>query len=148
MNPTLEKYGHLLITPWMTSTIHSLMRITYGALLIYHGAKKVFDGLGNLATELGEKGWPMPMFQAFMAAYTEFAGGILLVVGLFSRPVAAMNVVLFTIITFIFSAEDPFPKKEKALVFLILAIYFFFAGPGKWSVDSVLFKKNATPAQG
>jgi putative oxidoreductase len=142
MNQTLVKYGHLFTAPWMASTMHALLRIVMGALLIYHGAKKVFDGLGNLATELGEKGWPLPGLQAFMAAYIEFAGGILLVVGLFARPVAAMNVVLFSIITFIFSAEDPFPKKEKALVFLIISVYLFFVGPGKWSVDGALFKKT------
>jgi putative oxidoreductase len=142
MNNTLEKYGHHLVTPWLANMWPTFIRIALGALLVYHGAKKVFDGLGSLADEIAARGWPLPNLQAFIVAYSEFAGGILLVVGLFTRPAAAVNVVLFTIITFGFQAADPFPKKEKALLFLILAVYTLFVGPGKWSVDGALFKKN------
>ncbi|MBK9184371.1 MAG: DoxX family protein [Ignavibacteria bacterium] len=113
-----------------------------GVLLVYHGSSKVFDGMGDMIQGITDRGWPFPMLQAFMAAYIEFAGGVLLIVGLMTRPVALMTIGLFSIIFFVYSAADPFGKKEKALLFLFLAIYVFLSGPGKASVDALLFRKE------
>ena len=101
--------------------------------------------MSGMAEKLTELGWPFPMFQAFFASYIEFAGGILLILGLLTRPVAAATVVLFFIISFIYLGDDPFIAKEKAFVFMMMALYVFFAGPGRFSVDHFLFRKNAAP---
>ena len=69
----------------------------------------------------------------------------LLILGLFTRPVAAAMVALFAIITFVYLGQDPFIAKEKAFVFLMMSIYVFWAGPGTWSVDHLLFRKTAAP---
>lgn len=133
----------LFTRPLLPSIWPSILRVILGSLLIYHGASKVFDGgMSKMAESLSGRGWVMPELQAFAATYTEFAGGILLVVGLFTRPVAAANVFLFSVATFVIHADDPFARQEKALLFLVLAIYIFFVGPGKISVDNFLFKKT------
>jgi putative oxidoreductase len=142
MNNLVRKLFTMPVLPelWL-----NLLRVLTGALLVYHGSSKVFGGLGNLAAELAERGWPLPEFQAFAAAYIEFAGGILLVVGLFTRPAALAVVIQFAVLVFVFYAGDPFGKLEKALMFLALATYLFLVGPGKISVDYFLFKQTEAP---
>jgi len=135
----------LFTAPWLTRTLPTIIRITLGILLVNHGTRKVFDGVDGMIQGLTDRGWPFPVLQAYMATYVEFAGGILLVVGLFTRPAALMNIGLFTIIFFLFHGADPFAKKELALLFLVLSTYTFLAGPGKVSVDALIFKPNATP---
>ena len=112
----------------------------------YHGVPKVIDGkMGGLIQDLTELGWPLPALQGFAASYIEFVGGILLVVGLFTRPIALASVILFAIITFVYLGGDPFVAREKAFLFMLMSLYVLFNGPGKLSIDHLLFKKNAAP---
>lgn len=142
-----QNIASLLTKPWITEAAHTLVRITTGVLLIWHGSLKIFDGMGGLAQDLATLGWPWPTLQAFMASYIEFAGGILLTVGLLTRPVALATMVQFVIITFVYSGNMPFEVQEKPFLFLLLATYLFLVGPGRWSVDARLFapfKPNET----
>lgn len=134
-----ETLVQLMTKPWITDAAHALVRIVTGVLLVWHGSLKVFDGMAGLTKELTELGWPWPALQAFAASYIEFAGGILMTVGLFTRPVAFATAIQFVIITFVYSGAMPFKVQEKPFLFLLLAIFLFLTGPGKWSVDARLF---------
>lgn len=140
----LAEVRRVLTQPVAAEFASFVVRIVTGVLLIWHGSTKLFDGFSGLVGGLTERGWPMPMIQAFAATYIEFAGGILLVVGLFTRPTALLVVGQFVIITFFFHAGDPFKVQEKALLFLLLGTYLFLVGPGKWSVDAKLFGPRAS----
>ena len=141
-----NSFKHLFTDPWMVGTWTVILRVALGMLLIFHGASKVFDGTTELTAKLTELGWPLAGVQSFLVTYTEFLGGILLVVGLFTRPAAIMNIGLFAIIIFLFQMNASFSTKEMAVLFLLLCMLVFFFGPGRFSVDHYLFKKNATPA--
>ena len=63
-----------------------VLRLVLGAIMIGHGYHKVFGGMDkvvHMVTGLGLPGW-----SAYLSAYTEFFGGILVIVGLFTRIVA------------------------------------------------------------
>lgn len=141
-----RSFRHFLTDPWMVGTWIVILRVALGMLLVYHGASKVFEGTVALTEKLTSYGWPLAGFQSFLATYTEFLGGVLLIVGLFTRPAAIMCMGLFSIIVFVFFMNDPFSKKELPVVFLLLSMLVFFFGPGRVSVDHYLFKKNAEPA--
>ena len=136
-----------MLRPWMQSLPGLLARVTLGALLVNHGANKVFNGVSGLAGHLAELGWPFATVQALLASYTEFLGGIFLVVGLFTRPSAIMNVGLFSIIVFIYHGADSFSDKESGLLFLMLSLIVLLIGPGRISVDHFLFTKNEVREQ-
>jgi putative oxidoreductase len=146
-NVITQNLDRLLLQPWMQSVPGLLARLTLGALLINHGTNKVFNGVSGLAGHLAELGWPLASLQAVLASYTEFLGGIFLVVGLFTRLAAFMNVGLFTIIVFVYHGSDPFSDRESGILFLMLSLIVFLSGPGKISVDNFLFRKNATREQ-
>lgn len=142
MHPAILRYRTWFTRPVATDTALTALRIIIGALLVYHGQGKMFGGLTGLANGLAENGWPLPHVQAVMAAVIEFGGGILLVVGLFTRPIALMNVVLFTIITFVHHGADPFKAQEKAFLFLVICAVVACAGPGRFSVDQQIFGRK------
>ncbi len=148
MSTQQQRLVDLFTKPWMSGIWPTIWRVTLGVLMMaFHGAPKVLDGkLGGMAERLAELGWPLPEIQAFMAGYLEFAGGILLILGLFTRPVAFGTTVLFFIISFIYLGDDPFVAKEKAFLFMMMSIYVFFVGPGSWSVDHFLFRKTEVPS--
>ncbi|HOW43368.1 MAG TPA: DoxX family protein [Candidatus Omnitrophota bacterium] len=77
--------------------MHSLailvLRVAVGATFIMHGSQKVFGAFGGpgipgFAKFLGSLGVTPPMFWAYVAAYAEFAGGLLVLLGVFSRGAA------------------------------------------------------------
>lgn len=135
----------LWVRPIVAPASWLIIRVTLGALLIHHGSNKVFAGVSGLANHLSELGWPLATLQAYAAAYTEFIGGIFLVVGLFTRVSALVNVGLFTIIVFVYHGADTFSDKESGLLFLVMSIATFLSGPGIASVDRYLFTKSEAP---
>jgi putative oxidoreductase len=57
-----------------------------GAVMVGHGYQKVFGGLHHhvqFVTSLGLPGW-----TAYLSAFTEFFGGLLVLIGLFTRVAA------------------------------------------------------------
>ncbi len=114
----------------------SLLRIVAGLIFLEHGTQKLF-------------GFPIPptggaspaMFSLlWFAAVLEVVGGVLLVLGLFTRPVA-----------FILSGEMAFaywmahaPRAfwpvanggDAAILYCFVFLYLAAAGAGPWSVDA------------
>lgn len=119
-----------------------LMRLTLGCIMTAHGYHKVFGGLQHFAHMVGSMG--MPPWLGYVAAFTELLGGLLLIVGFFTRPAAfAICVDLVVAIWKVHlhnglmgSPDRPgfeFPLTAAAIAF---AVIFFGAGP--ISIDHVL----------
>lgn len=83
-------------------------------------------------------GFPMPELFAWAASLAELAGGILIGIGLFTRPAAAM--LLFTMAVAFFGAHgaDPFAKKEMSFLYGLFAFYFMIRGSSRYSIDSLM----------
>lgn len=63
-----------------------VMRLVLGAIIVDHGYHKVFGGLHHhvqFVTSLG-----LPAWSAYLSAFTEFFGGLLVLIGLFTRVAA------------------------------------------------------------
>lgn len=119
-----------------------VIRLALGAIMATHGYHKVFGGLHQFAQMVGSMG--VPTWLAYVAAFTEFLGGLLLLAGFFTRP-AALAVCVDLIVAIwkvhlhsglLGSPERPgyeFPLAAAALAF---ALIFFGGGP--ISLDHVL----------
>lgn len=133
-----------------TSWVATLMRVVLGILLLAHGISKFQMGLGNVAAWFASAG--TPGFLAYIAGWLELIGGILLILGLFTRYVS----VLFTVMLLGAIATMKLPLGllgngqmtgyELDLAYLMLTVYFIFAGPGSLSIDKVLFGKGKAAA--
>lgn len=63
-----------------------VMRLALGAVMVYHGYHNVFGGLHRhvqLVTSLG-----LPAWSGYVSAFAEFFGGLLVLIGLFTRIAA------------------------------------------------------------
>ncbi|HVI10827.1 MAG TPA: DoxX family protein [Candidatus Binatia bacterium] len=59
------------------------MRLTLGAVMMAHGYQKVFGGLHHYQQFISGLG--LPAWSAYLSAFSEFFGGLLLLIGLFTR---------------------------------------------------------------
>ena len=119
----------------------TLLRLFAGvSLALTHGIGKLPPG-EQLVQGTANLGFPAPTFFAWAAALAEFAGGIGLALGLFTR--ISSFFVAFTMLVAAFGAHlnDPFAKKEMALLYFFIAVAFLLKGAGDWSVDSFLREK-------
>lgn len=117
-----------------------ILRVGSGLFLAFgHGLGKMppSEGFIGGAEKLG---FPMPFFFAWMAGLSEFFGGLLIALGLFTRPAAFFVTCTMATAAFLRHADDPFGTKEKALLYFIIGIFFMLAGGGKYGLGKVIFK--------
>ena len=124
------------------------LRVLMGfGIAFLHGYGKVFGGRMEQFTEgVAEMGFPVPTFFAWAAALTEFLGGILIALGLGTRPAALLLFINMSVAAFIRHAADPFDVKELTFAYWVTAMTIVLTGPGLFSFDHLirrhLFKKN------
>ena len=117
-------------------TAHAILRIGAGLLFLQHGLQKLFGLLGGYGTP----GGTAPLMSLFgLAGVFEFAGGLLIIAGLATRPVALL-LCLEMIIAYIHThlPRGGFPIQnagEPALVYALIFAFFAANGAGPWSVD-------------
>ncbi len=120
-----------------------LLRIGIGCMFIYHGAPKIFGG-PQMWTNVGLMAMPglgikfAPAFWGFMAGFSELAGGILIIFGLFFRLTCTLLLITMSVAAHtqlrssgMLAATQPI---EDGILFLSLIII----GPGKYSLDEKL----------
>ena len=136
------------ILKWLTSGITLnqnllnagllLLRVFSGVAMAFaHGINKIPPSAGFIEVT-GKLGFPFPAFFAWSAGITEFFGGILLALGLLTRPSALFLSITMFVAFFMRHAGDPFSQKEKAFLFLILFIFFLIAGSSRPSLDNTI----------
>jgi uncharacterized membrane protein YphA (DoxX/SURF4 family) len=86
-------------------------------------------------------GFPFPIFFAWIAVLSEFFGGILLMLGLFTRPAALLNVLVTFTATFIYHDGDIGNSGLTSFFFMIMCICILLFGPGKFSLDYFINRK-------
>lgn len=88
-------------------------------------------------------GFPFPTFFAWVAVLSEFFGGILLMLGVFTRPAAVLNVLVTFTSTFIYHKGDIGKAGLLSFFFMIMCLCILLFGPGKFSLDYFINKSLA-----
>lgn len=124
-----------------------LLRIGIGIMFLLHGWPKLAGGVAHWeavgkAMEVVGIAYA-PAFWGFMAGFAETAGGLLLLLGLFWRPVCLLLLVTMLVATARHIAGgDAFNDYSHALEAAILFFALLFIGPGTYSLDSRLFPSD------
>ncbi|MDK2971089.1 MAG: putative oxidoreductase [Candidatus Sumerlaeota bacterium] len=121
------------------------LRIAVGVIFAAHGASKLFDkGVGNVAKGFDGLGIPLPAISAYLATFTEFAGGLMVIAGVLTRWIS-VPLAFTMVVAFLFVHKDGgffLPKGAEYVFFLFLTtVSLLFTGAGRYSVDALLMKK-------
>lgn len=125
--------------------ILGIMRILTGIMFACHGAQKLFGAFGG-----SPAGRPPPAWIQYGAGSIEFFGGILIALGLFTRPVAFLASGTMAVAYFYGHARNGtlpmviFPKVnggEPAVMYCWLFLYIAAAGPGAFALDNLIFRR-------
>lgn len=125
-----------------------LLRLVFGLALMFHGFPKI-----QHATSWMGPGAPVPGFFQFLAAFSEFFGGLAMITGLLT-PIAALGIaitMLTALITVHFKHGDPFVTMhgesfESPLGYFAFALLMILTGPGRLSFDAFLFGRRTSAA--
>lgn len=127
MNQTLEQWAPRVL---------SILRIVTAVLFFEHGLQKLF----NFPPGPDAMVLPAMFSLRWLAGVLELVGGALLIVGLFTRPVAFL---LSGEMAFAYwmahAPQSVFPllnHGDAAILFCFIFFYLVFAGPGPWSLDA------------
>jgi putative oxidoreductase len=119
-----------------------LLRIFVGVAFVLHGWGKVRD-VGGFSAANG-----VPVFLGAAAAYVQFVGGLLLVVGLLT-PLAALGIggTMVVAVVMLVRAGESFINPgghswESAALYAVLMLCLMMLGAGRYSLDAVLFKRD------
>ncbi len=122
--------------------VRSILRIVAGFMFSLHGMQKIVGLLGGMGGKGGVAVFPT---LVWWAGILELAGGLLLLLGLFSRPVAFILSGEMAVAYFITHAQRGFfpvtNGGELAALYSFLFLYLCFAGPGPISLDGFVRKK-------
>ncbi len=117
-----------------------LLRLGIGAMFLVHGGPKLLAGpakwekLGTAMSYLGI--YAMPEVWGFMAAFSEFFGGLCLILGLFFRPACLLLAVTMAVAaTMHLGKGEGLMAASHAIESGILFGSLIFIGPGRFSVD-------------
>ncbi|QWU13582.1 Uncharacterized membrane protein YphA, DoxX/SURF4 family [Paenibacillus sophorae] len=130
----------------MKNTVTILMRVVLGVLFLAHGVSKLQMGLDNVAGWFDSIG--LPGFLAYVVAGIELVGGIMLILGLLTRYVSVVLVIV--LLGAVFTAKlsagllgnGQSAGYELDLTYILIALYLAVAGSSGLSLDRVLFRKS------
>jgi putative oxidoreductase len=121
-----------------------LLRVVAGLLFLQAGGLKIFDWFGGIPAEHG--GHPAMMSQAWIGGVLEFYGGVAILLGLLTRPVAFILSGEMAVAYFQFHQPGgTWPVQnhgEPAVLFCFIFLLFAAHGGGAWSIDGWLRRKK------
>ena len=116
----------------------SLLRIVSALLFAFHGAQKLLAWPGGNRVALGS--------IMGVAGVLELVGGLLLMVGLWSRPIAFLLSGQMAVAYFWRHAPGGLwpilNRGELAALYAFVFLYLWVAGPGPFSLDKMLRRKS------
>jgi len=124
----------------------AILRVVVGIIFIAHGAQKLFEvGPAAVAEGFGQAGIPMAALLAPAVSLIEFVGGIMLVLGLFTRPISVvlagtmLGALLFVHLPAGFFLPAGY---EFVLALMAATVALTLTGPGRLSIDHALTERR------
>ena len=124
-----------------------LLRFVAGLAFMFHGYGKIQNPFAWMGPDAGTPG----IFQA-LAALSEFGGGLAWILGLLT-PLGSFGIASTMAVatyTHAIVMKDPFVRMgpggayELASVYFSIAIFLLLNGPGRFSLDNVIFNRKTT----
>jgi putative oxidoreductase len=133
----------------LTTLAWTIVRLATGFIAIPHSIPKLFGPFApTLARNvLAPLGIPYPLYAAYFLGALELVGGVLIMIGLFTRFAAALSLVEWTIITVFVAWPKGWiysvPGGGAEFTFIVACLYLalVLGGSGPYSLDAKLSRK-------
>lgn len=112
----------------------SVLRMVSALIFLAHGSQKL---LGFPASDMRPEMWSF----FWVGGLLELVGGALLLIGLWTRPVAfVLSGEMAVAYWYVHAPQSPFPSingGDAAILYCFVFLYIAAAGPGPWSIDAM-----------
>jgi putative oxidoreductase len=117
----------------------TILRVVAGAALVVHGSGKIINPMGSVGM-VESLGFYPGIFWSPLLAATEFFGGILLVIGLLTRPAAFATMIVLAVTIYFhgFVQGQGWSGSEKSILWTAILFFFVIRGASNHSVDARL----------
>lgn len=111
-----------------------IARIGFGGMMFFgHGLGKLWN-FSEAASRFPDPIGLGPEWSFAMAVFGEFFCALAIMLGWMMRYATVPFIITMMVATFIHHGADPFPDKEKALLYMVAGITLFLTGPGRFKV--------------
>lgn len=142
--------SHSINHPAYARWAHVLLRVVAGLFLAQHGAQKLFGLLGGVGSTPGVAA---PLVSLFgLAGVIEFFGGLLVAIGLFTRPAAFVIAGEMAVAYFMVHAPNSIwpivNRGELAALYSFVFLYYSATGAGAISLDYLRARRSPKKVMG
>ena len=118
------------------------LRMSVGLFIVFgHGWGKLMN-FGTMSAQFPDPIGLGPTVSLALTVFAEFFCGLAFALVLVTRFTALPLIIRMLVAAAVQHADDSWSKKEFALLYLIPFVTVFLSGPGKYSLDRILFKNK------
>ena len=117
-----------------------LLRLTVAGFMLTHGWPKLVRLFEGGEIKFGDPLGIGPLLSLILVVFAEFFCSILIGLGIWTRLATIPLMITMGVAAFISHGNDPFGRKELALMYLLIYVFLLISGGGKYTLKS-LFKK-------
>lgn len=143
MIQTQNRWAATLEKGWSLPLLFMRLVLAYG---FFHAAKMKWADINAIAGWFKEAAFPLPTVSAYLVAFFEGAGCLLLLLGLLTRLITIPLMIIMLVAIFAVHWPNGFEAGKNGfeipLYYLIMLFALFIMGPGSISVDHALNKKS------
>jgi putative oxidoreductase len=112
-----------------------VLRIVLAVSLLHYGYQKVSShaALAGFAHHVSQLG--LPYWLGYVSAFTEVVGGIMMILGLFTRFFAFLIAINMLTALFTVAIHRDFQSANYVIALAAIAIMLLFYGAGTWALD-------------
>lgn len=118
-----------------------VLRVSLAAFMITHGWPKLSKLLAGGEIQFGDPIGLGPALSLILVVFAEFFCSILIGIGLGTRLASIPLMFTMFVAAFIAHGDDPFRRKETALLYLLFYLMLLIVGSRKYSLDFLFSKK-------
>ncbi|NBL65866.1 DoxX family membrane protein [Flavobacterium sp. NST-5] len=126
----------------MTNLGLFILRVSTASCMMVHGWQKLqmleSGGAAEFPDVIGIGG----ATTLYLAIFSEFICAALILIGFVTRLATIPLIITMFIAVFIVHANDGFQMQEIGALYLTIFVFILIAGPGKYSIDHLIYKKT------